>query len=182
MHHPFLTGKLVDLAPPEVEDAATLSRWLNDPAVWVPFARLWPTNVEAEQQWISAQPSRRDEMNFMIFERSSGKPVGLAGLRSLDAANGTGRLGLLIGEAERRGQGLATEAVTLLINYGFDYLGLRRVNLSVLADNAAALALYGKLGFVREGVERQAVLRGGKYLDVIHLAVFAEEFRGKAGK
>jgi RimJ/RimL family protein N-acetyltransferase len=182
MHHPFLSGQLVDLVPPEAEDAATLARWLNDPAVWVPYVRHWPTNVETEQQWISSQLSRRDELNFMIFEKSTGQPVGLAGLRSLDAANGTGRLGLLIGEAERRGRGLATEAVKLLVNYGFDYLGLRRVNLSVLADNAAALGLYEKLGFVREGVERKAVLRGGKYVDVVHLAVFAEEFRGRAAK
>jgi RimJ/RimL family protein N-acetyltransferase len=180
MHHPFLSGKLVDLAPPEAEDAEALARWLNDPEVWQPFARLWPTNVEAERQWIAGQLARRDELNFLVFERASGKPAGLIGLRSLDAANATGRLGLLIGEAAVRGRGLGTEAVTLLLRYGFDYLGLRRVNLAVLADNAAALALYEKLGFAREGLERRAVLRNGQYLDVVHMGIFAEEFRARS--
>jgi len=181
MHHPFLSSKLVDLAPPEAEDAEVLARWLNDPAVWQPFARLWPTSVEAERQWIAGQLSRRDEISFMVFERASGRPVGLIGLRSLDAANASGRLGLLIGEAAVRGKGLGTEAVKLLLGYGFDYLGLRRVNLSVLADNAVALGLYERLGFLREGLERRAVLRGGRYLDVVHMAIFAEEFRAHSG-
>jgi RimJ/RimL family protein N-acetyltransferase len=180
MHHPFLTSKLVDLAPPEIEDAEALAGWLNDPAVWVPFARLWPTNVEAERQWISSQPSRRDEINFVIFEKPSGRPVGLVGLRSLDAANATGRLGVLVGEPADRGRGLGTEAVKLILGHGFDFLGLRRVNLAVLADNAGAIHIYEKLGFVREGLERKAVLRGGRYADVIHMGLFAEEFRARA--
>jgi RimJ/RimL family protein N-acetyltransferase len=178
-HHPFLSGKLVELAPPEAEDAETLARWLNDPEVWVPFARLWPTNVEAERQWIAAQPSRRNELSFVVFERASGRPAGLIGLRSLDAANASARLGLLIGERDSRGKGLGTEAAALLLGYAFDYLGLRRVNLSVLAANPSALHLYAKLGFVREGVERGAVLRGGQYVDVIHMGVFAGEFRAR---
>jgi RimJ/RimL family protein N-acetyltransferase len=178
----FLSGRLVDLVPPEVEDAEPLCRWLNDPAVWVPFARLWPTNVEAERQWIGAQLSRRDELNFMVFERATKRPVGLAGLRNLDAANATARLGLLIGEASARGQGLGTEAAALLLGYGFDFLGLRRVNLSALAENAAAIRIYEKLGFRREGLERKAVLRNGEYVDTVHMGVFAEEFRARAGK
>jgi RimJ/RimL family protein N-acetyltransferase len=169
----------VDLAPPETEDAEILARWLNDPEVWVPFARLWPTNVEAERQWIAAQPSRRDELSFVIFEKAAGRPVGLVGLRSLDAANATARLGLLIGEPDARGRGLGTEAAALLLRYSFDYLGLRRVNLSALAGNASAIRLYEKLGFAREGLERGAVLRGGQYVDVVHMGVFAGEFRAR---
>jgi len=179
MHHPFLSGTLVDLAPPEIEDAEALAHWLNDPAVWVPFARLWPVNVESERQWISGQLQRRDELNFMVFEKTTGRPVGLVGLRSLDSANATGRLGVLIGEPADRGKGLGTEAVTLLLGYGFDYLGLRRTNLAVLADNAGAVHIYEKLGFIREGLERKAVLRGGRYVDVIHMGIFAEEFRAR---
>ncbi len=179
MHHPFLIGRLVELAPPEIEDAEMLAGWLNDPTVWVPFARLWPTNVEAERQWIAGQLSRRDELNFMVFEKPSGKPVGLVGLRSLDSANASGRLGVLIGERADRGKGLGTEAVELVLGYGFDFLGLRRVNLSVLATNADAIHVYEKLGFVREGLERQATLRAGRYVDVVHMGIFAEEFRGR---
>lgn len=182
MHNTFLRGERVDLAPPEMEDAENLSRWLNDPAVWVPFARLWPTNVDHERQWISNQPSRRDEINFIIFEKPSGRAVGLAGLRSLDSANATGRLGVLIGEPADRGKGLGTEAVKVLLGYAFDYLGLRRVNLAVLASNPAAIHIYEKLGFLREGVERGAVLRGGEYQDVVHMGIFAQEFRAKLRK
>lgn len=176
---PFLSGELVFLAPPEPEDAEALARWLNDPAVWVPFARLWPVSAEAERQWIAGQVGRRDELNLVVFEKSSGRPVGLAGLRSLDAAGASARLGLLIGEAAARGRGLGADAAGLLLAYGFDFLGLRRVNLSTLADNAAALRLYEKLGFAREGLERQGALRAGRYVDVVHMGLFAGEFRAR---
>ena len=77
---PFIRGRAVDLAAPEMEDAEPLARWLNDPDVWQSFARLWPTNVEGERQWIAGQASRRDEINLIIFEKAGGRPVGLVGL------------------------------------------------------------------------------------------------------
>lgn len=174
---PFLTGERIFLAPPEPEDAADLARWLNDPAVWVPFGFDLPASVEGERQWVSALPGRKDEINLLILEKLSARPLGLVGLRNIDGVNGTARLGVLVGEAEGRGKGIGTEAVRLVLAHGFDYLGLRRVNLSVLAGNAAALSMYEKLGFVREGTERKAQLRGGSFVDRIHLGLFRDEFR-----
>lgn len=49
--------------------------------------------------------------------------------------------------------------------------GFVRVALGVHADNARAIALYEKVGFVREGVLRDAVLIDGKYLDAILMAL-----------
>jgi len=174
---PFLTGERVFLAPPEPEDAAVLARWLNDPEVWVPFGFDLPASAEGERQWIAAQPGKKDEINLLVLEKGSARPLGLVGLRNIDGVNGSARLGVLVGEAEDRGQGIGTEAVRLALGHGFDYLGLRRVSLSVLAGNAAALSMYGKLGFVREGVERGAQLRGGRFVDRVHLGLFRDEFR-----
>ena len=49
--------------------------------------------------------------------------------------------------------------------------GLRRVELSVHADNARAIALYEKIGFVHEGRARDAVLIDGRYIDSLNMAI-----------
>jgi RimJ/RimL family protein N-acetyltransferase len=166
----------VVLASPEPEHAEVLARWLGDPAVWVPFGMDRPTSVEGERRWIAEQVARKDEVNLLVIEKSSGRPLGLVGLRNIDGVNGSARLAVLIGERSDRGEGLGTEAVRLLLAYGFDYLGLRRVNLAVLEGNEPALRVYGKLGFVEEGRERKAQLRAGRYLDRLHFGLFREEF------
>jgi len=174
---PYLSGERVVLLPPEPEHAGILARWLNDPAVWVPFGMDTPASVEGERQWISSLPSREDEINLLVVEKISERPIGLAGLRNIDGFNRTARLGVLVGEETDRGSGYGSEAVKLLLRHAFDYLGLRRVNLSVLEKNEPALHLYRKLGFVQEGRERRAQLRGGEYLDRLHFGLFKEELR-----
>jgi len=177
---PYLTGERLFLAPPEVGDAPALAEWLNDPEVWRPFGTDWPTSAEAERKWVIDHAERRDELNLLIFEKGADNPLGLVGLRNIDGVNGTARLGVLIGAAGARGRGYGEGAVRLMLAHGFDDLGLRRINLSVLADNGAAIALYEKLGFVKEGCERRAQLRAGRHVDRLHFGLFAEEFRRQA--
>lgn len=49
--------------------------------------------------------------------------------------------------------------------------GFVRVELSAHADNARAIALYRKVGFVQEGVERDAICIDGRYCDIITMAI-----------
>lgn len=51
-----------------------------------------------------------------------------------------------------------------------NWLGLTRVELTVWADNQAALALYRKAGFVEEGVARDYGLRHGVLVDALYMA------------
>jgi RimJ/RimL family protein N-acetyltransferase len=172
----YLTGERVKLVPPEPQHAELLARWLNDPEVWIPFGMDTPASIEGERQWIASLPGRDDELHLLILEKEKHRTIGLAGLRNIDGFNATARLGVLIGSSADRGSGYGSEAVGLLLRHAFDYLGLRRVNLSVLAGNQAALRMYAKLGFVEEGRERQAQLRGGEYLDRLHFGLLKEEF------
>ena len=50
------------------------------------------------------------------------------------------------------------------------WLGLRRIELTVWTDNAAAIALYERFGFEREGLHRAFALRDGEYVDALAMA------------
>ncbi len=74
------------------------------------------------------------------------------------------------------GRGLMLEALSLAIGYAFARFGLRRITASVCAGNERSLKLLPILGFVREGLARQAAHVGGTWQDVVSLALLKDEF------
>lgn len=64
------------------------------------------------------------------------------------------------------GRGVARALLCALLEVSDNHLGLRRVELEVLADNHRAVALYQSFGFQIEGKKAQDVLKEGAYVDV----------------
>jgi RimJ/RimL family protein N-acetyltransferase len=81
-----------------------------------------------------------------------------------------GKLGMGIVPAYR-GQGLGRRLIEATLQAARD-AGMERIELSVHADNGRAIALYEKVGFVREGLARRSVRIDGRYKDAIHMAFF----------
>jgi len=102
---------------------------------------------------------------------ADGDVVGWCDIRRHDrpshAHRGTLGMGIIPGY---RDQGLGTRLITTTLEAARE-LGLHRIELDVHADNPRAVALYEKVGFVREGVSRDAVRIDGRYIDSIGMAV-----------
>jgi len=69
-----------------------------------------------------------------------------------------------------RGRGLGARLLNATLEAAFD-AGFVRVELNVHADNVQAIALYERVGFVREGVVRDAAFIDGEYRDAIAMAL-----------
>jgi len=82
----------------------------------------------------------------------------------------------IIGEAAKRRRGLASEATSLIMDFGFNTLGLHRIYLQVLENNLPALGMYRKLGFFQEGVAREHLFSQGKFVNVIQFSILEHEF------
>lgn len=74
-------------------------------------------------------------------------------------------------------RGLGTEATRLVLRFGFDELGLHRIQLTVNGFNERGLATYRKVGFVEEGRSREAIFRSGTWHDQVHMGILAREWR-----
>ena len=74
---------------------------------------------------------------------------------------------------EHRGRGIGAALIEAAIKAARDS-GLTRVELTVREDNARAIALYERLGFVREGVKRKGVRVDGRYEDLVCMALLLE--------
>jgi RimJ/RimL family protein N-acetyltransferase len=83
------------------------------------------------------------------------------------AHRGTLGMGLL---PDWRGRGLGRRLIEATLAQA-RRLGLKRVELDVYADNTRAIALYERVGFIREGVQRDASLIDGVYRDAIMMAI-----------
>jgi RimJ/RimL family protein N-acetyltransferase len=125
------------------------------------------------QRWLRAvsdglDPSR---LTLAVEVRGSGRLVGLTNLTRIDRRSGTAYFGVVIGEKDCWGQGLAYETLNLMLRRAVA-LGLRKVLLEVAGDNARAVALYRRAGFETEGVLRRQLRRGSELVDVVIMAIF----------
>ena len=73
-------------------------------------------------------------------------------------------------------KGYGTEAIRVLLDYGFNYMNLHSIKLTVFAFNERALRCYKKCGFKETGRNRENRFINGKYYDTILMDILAEEF------
>ena len=79
---------------------------------------------------------------------------------------------------EYRGKHIGEEAIKLILDYGFNYLNLNNIKLTVLEFNKRAIACYKKCGFKEMGKIRQAYYLNRRYYDEILMDILKEEFNG----
>jgi RimJ/RimL family protein N-acetyltransferase len=112
---------------------------------------------------------------FSVDELASGELAGSALLWGIDQHNRLAHLGLGL-RPGFRGRGLSTDILRVLCRYGFAILGLNRLQLETLADNAPMIAAAKRAGFVPEGTLRQAGWVNGVFADEVILGQLASEW------
>jgi UDP-4-amino-4,6-dideoxy-N-acetyl-beta-L-altrosamine N-acetyltransferase len=170
----LLEGEKVRLREIREADLAHIVRWRNDPRIMATLFSHRPLSEAEQLEWFCGLTADRSRVSFLV-ETPEGRPVGQGGFIGIDHRNRTAELGVMIGEREQQGRGLGTEAVRLLVNYGFAELNLHRIALRVLEGNPSALKLYRGLGFRDEGVLRQAAFKNGRFRDVLLLGLLENE-------
>lgn len=170
-----LRGDLVELATIEQTDIDVLYEFSADLAVRLMVESDPPKPMPKPrfQAWYD-EGNQRESPPVMFAIRLHGRAIGTCSLFELSQAHGTAQLGISIGDASVHGKGYGTDAVRVLVDYGFRVLNLRRVWLQVDADNPGAVAAYRKAGFVEEGRLREHTWRDGAYRDSLLMAVMRE--------
>lgn len=175
-----LIGEHILLRDYSREDIPAIRKWVNDPeSVKYLSTIFWfPQSATDTEDFVSRmmQPSQFSAC-YVIADKGDGSYIGQLDIFHIDWKLRCGEIGLVIGSEEKRSQGVGTEALLLLQRYGFETLGLERMELEVHMENARALRCYQKAGFVLEGVKRHAYFSGGRFTDVGMMSVLAEEWR-----
>jgi len=172
-----IVGERLYLSPFDAEDPdihAKWAKWMNDGAVSDTFGG------HANQTTLTSAKKTLQELQghrFFIMLLDGDELIGQISLHDIDHLNRNAFLGIMIGEAEHHGKGYGTEAVKLVLDYGFNTLNLHNIMLSAYEDNYAGIACYKKVGFKESGRRREWIFKNGKYIDKIYMDILAREFK-----
>ncbi|MDD9266182.1 GNAT family N-acetyltransferase [Paenibacillus sp. GCM10023248] len=118
-----------------------------------------------------------DRVDFMIVLKGINELLGEVVLNEIDSINLSANIRIGIQGTQHRGKGYGTEAMIHMLRYGFNVLKLHRIHLGVYTFNPRAIHVYEKIGFKREGVQRDSLYIDGKFHDMITMAILEDEFR-----
>ena len=154
-------------------DVPALFRMRADPEVMRYVARPLCQN-EADAAKILQTMDERIEGNAGInwavsWRQEPDSFLGVIGLFRLDADNHRGEVGYMLA-TPYWGQGLVSELLPVVMQYGFSTLGLHSIGAVIDPDNHASRRVLEKSGFVQEAHFRQNWYFEGKYLDSVVLS------------
>lgn len=177
----YLAGQRLYLRPIEETDLPACQRWINDPQNRRFLLSVMPFDGKAERSWWEGldRSSPPRSVLLAIVLRDGDRHIGTTGIVSIDWLNRSTETGTLIGEPDCWGQGYGTEAKELLLEYGFDTLGLHRIHSRTFEFNERSARHLRRAGFREEGRQRDAVFRDGRFHDVILYGVLAAEWRAR---
>lgn len=177
---PILRGERVSLRDSREADIADRLRHPIDPeeedgygSAW---RREWDGRRHHTREHLTARREPPDKSAYTWMVEYGGHCIGSAGLRvDADQHCATYSVGLFV--AALRGHGLGREITRLVVSWGFDTLGLHRIQLEVLADNVRAMNCYLACGFRREGIRREAQLYPVGWKDLVLMGLLSSEYQ-----
>lgn len=144
-------------------------KWMrNDESTWINLTDIGMISEENQLDWYNDLSKSKDRKYFIVFDGD--ERVGVIRMREIDYINRSARVGCDISQT-RRGRGIGTTVMEMVVDYCFNFLNMHRLWLCVLEYNKPAIKVYTKAGFVEEGRYKQAIYRKGHYWDYIVMSL-----------
>lgn len=177
MSTPLLSGTLVRLVTIDFdEDIKLIEEWNQDSE----YQRLLDAgaanryNVKNFRDFFEKEIDRMHA--FMIQKLDDDRKIGMINLDGINWLVGSAWVGIGIGVREFWGQGYGTDAMKIILRYGFTQLNLNRIQLDVFSINQRGIKSYEKAGFKYEGHLHGNLLKGGVRYDEIFMGILRREW------
>lgn len=162
-------GRRVELRRHVPANLASFQRWYADPDIAAMLRHdLSPLDARQSQSYFETLilPLSARGFCWAITERDSGRTIGTTALTEVNNQTRSALFRIVIGERDRWGQGLGTEATRLVCEEAFAGLHLRQVRLEVFEHNERAMATYRRVGFRDVGAHVEYVRQRGIELHI----------------
>lgn len=117
--------------------------------------------------------------NWLLYRKDSGKLIGDFSYHIIFRRHRRAEIGYSLYDIADRGQGFMQELLPVTLKFGFETLGLERIEALTATDNWASMSLLRRFGFRREGYARRHYRYEGVNTDSFSFSLLAEDFQAE---
>lgn len=175
----MIAGNHVRLRAIERQDLPLYVAWLNDSEVRENLMQSTPLSQAQEEIWFERnlnRPPEEQPLGIEVQTSEGWQLVGNCGFMQIDLRHRNAEIGIFIGDKRFWNKGYGSEAMRLMVQYGFNTINLNRVYLYVFETNVRGIRCYEKAGFKHEGRLRQAIFQNGQYIDLLVMGLLRSEW------
>lgn len=170
-YHAKIEGDRVYLKTLDIENASQeYCDWLNDKEV-NKYLETRQSTINDLKQYINKQLTDPNSFFVGIFDKKSNRHIGNIKLEPIDWRRKKAVYGILIGNKKYWGKGFGAEATRLIIEYAFEKLELKSIELGVIPQNKNAVKLYKKLKFRVKKIEKKVINHDGILYDKVTMII-----------
>lgn len=149
----MILGNRIFLRALEPADVDLLYGWENDPENWKVSNTISPFSKHILEQYVNSVDDlfSNRQLRMMICLLDSKEAIGCIDFFDFEPLHKRIGLGVLLAEKDQRGKGLASESLSLMIDYAFNNLEVHQLYCNITESNEASIALFGKHGFQQTG-------------------------------
>lgn len=150
--------------------------WFNDKNITKYQDKgTFPNSIEKQSDYYEYLLDSKKDIVFAIVDKYNDKHIGNIGIHSIDYIHRKCEIGIIIGEKDQRGKGIAKHCIENMKNYIFNTLNLRRITVFIMHENIASIKSFESCGFIKEGVMKEYYYKNGTYLDSIIYGLINKE-------
>jgi [ribosomal protein S5]-alanine N-acetyltransferase len=160
------------IRPFKKEDCPLWQTWDIDPEIQahMPEPKNEPVDINEQYEYINECESD-EEGYYWSIDTHEGITIGTVSLFEINSHHGTAQIGIVIGNKDYWGKGVATEVIREIIHYAFNTLNLHYIGAEVEFDNTPMKKVFEKLGFEQDGLFKKARVKNSQRIDVAHFGI-----------
>jgi len=154
-------------------------KWLQDIDIVETIGRpeyLTPIPFNEVEEYVNELKSSDNNYFFAISFKDNDDFIGTLKIGSIDWESKIADIGILIGDTNYWGKGIAKDSVYAACDYAFMRLGMRKITGGSFSTNIAMCKCFESLGFKKEAVLRKKCLFRGNFVDHALYGIFKDEF------
>ena len=162
------------IRPFKKEDALLWQTWDIDPQIQahMPEPLNEPQDIQGQYEYI--KECEQDETGYYwSIDIKDGATIGTISLTEINPHHKVAEIGIVIGDTNYWGKGVATEVISELITYVFSNLHIEYISAEVEEANISMQKVFEKVGFKKDGEFAGARVKNGKRIGVVHFSIFA---------